>query len=494
MGDPNLEAGSNLKRWREHPAAYVEERFGVKPDPAQAEALEAFPHQPRIAMQACTGAGKTSTLAWIGWNFLLTRPNPMIGATSISGPNLQANLWTEMARWRKVDPMLDNLFEQTSKSITNRQSPDTWKMEARTWDRSADANNMGNSLRGIHAEYVMWLMDETGGYPDALLPTCEAIFSGSPKEAHIVQAGNPIKRSGPLWKAASSGRRSWYVIEITADPDAPNRTPRVSVEHARQQIEDWGGRDNPFVMVNILGKFPLSDFNALISPDEVQEAMKRYYRPDAYQNMPRVMGVDVAREGDDASAIFCRQGIQSFPIIKLRGVTSIPGAGRVARKWEDWDADACFIDMGGGFGAGWYDQLVAVGRAPIGIDFGGAAHLNSRYANKRTEMYFDACEWIKRGGALPPSPEITAALTQTNYTFEKVGSRMILEPKLLVKKKIGYSPDEADAFVLTFAEPVTKAARTGPQRMAVDYDPFREAHAGFNLKSAIDSSYDPMKG
>lgn len=492
MGDPNLEAGSNLKRWREHPAAHVEERFGVKPDPAQAEALEAFPHQPRIALQACTGSGKTACLSWIGWNFLLTRPHPMIGATSISGPNLSAGLATEMARWRKVDPMLNQLFDQTSKSITNKQSPETWKMEFRTWDRSADANNVGNSLRGIHSEYVMWLLDETGGYPDALLPTCEAIFSGSPKEAHIVQAGNPIRRAGPLWKAASSARASWYVIEITADPDDPKRTPRVSIEHARQQIQDWGGRESPFVMVNVLGKFPLADFNALISTEECEAAMKRYYRPNEYEAAPRVLGVDVAQEGDDASVIFSRQGLQSFPMIKKRNINSIQGAGLVARKWEDWEADACFIDDTGGFGAGWIDQLMTLGKAPIGIKFSESAHEAGRYANKRTEMYFDACEWIKRGGALPPSPEITAALTQTLYTFK--GDRLLLEPKKLVKAKLGYSPDEADALVLTFAEPVAKKPRaTGRPKNIAEYDPFREAHAGFNLKSAIDSSYDSFK-
>lgn len=491
MGDPNLDAGSNIKRWREHPAAYVEERFKVKPDPAQAEALEAFPHNPRIAMQACTGSGKTATLAWLGWNFMLTRPNPVIGATSISGKNLQAGLWTEFARWRKIDPMLDGLFEQTSTKIFNRESPETWKIEARTWDRSADQNNIGNSLRGLHAEYIMWLLDETGGYPDAILPTCEAIFSGSPKEAHIVQAGNPIKRSGPLYKAASAARRSWYVIEITADPDDPKRTPRVSVEHAIQQIEDNGGRDSPFVRVNVFGKFPLSDFNALISEDECTAAMKRYYRPDVIGDSPRVMGVDVAQMGDDASVIFCRQGLQSFPMIKKRDISSTQGAGLVARKWEDWDADACFVDNTGGFGAGWVDKLIELGRAPIGIHFAAKAHQESRYANKRTEMYFDACAWIKRGGALPPSPEITAALTQTLYGF--IGDRLLLEQKKEVKKKLGYSPDETDGFILTFAEPVTRASRAVKPRHTADYDPMREANAGFNLKSAIDQSYDPFK-
>jgi hypothetical protein len=208
--------------------------------------------------------------------------------------------------------------------------------------------------------------------------------------------------------------------------------------------------------------------------------------------MPRVLGVDVARQGDDASVIFARQGLQSFPMIKKRGINGIQGAGLVARKWDDWGADACFIDMTGGFGSSWFDQLLTLGKAPIGVQFSGAAHQAERYYNKRTEMYFDAVEWIRRGGALPPSPEITAALTQTTYTFK--GNRLLLEDKDLVKTKIGYSPDEADAFILTFAEPVTAAQRSPVKpRFTANYDPMREANAGFNLASAIDQSYDPFK-
>jgi phage terminase large subunit len=58
-------------------------------------------------------------------------------------------------------------------------------------------------------------------------------------------------------------------------------------------------------------------------------------------------------------------------------------------------------------------------------------------------MYFDFVEWIKRGGALPESDELLAALTQTTYTFK--GDRFLLEPKEAVKEKLGYSPDDFDA-------------------------------------------------
>ena len=62
--------------WKQKPHAMVEDLFGVTPDPPQRVALEAFPHAPRIALKARTGAGKTATLAWLALNFLLTRPHP----------------------------------------------------------------------------------------------------------------------------------------------------------------------------------------------------------------------------------------------------------------------------------------------------------------------------------------------------------------------------------------------------------------------------------
>ena len=90
-------------------------------------------------------------------------------------------------------------------------------------------------------------------------------------------------------------------------------------------------------------------------------------------------------------------------------------------------------------------------------DSGRAA--DPRYENKRTEMYFEAVDWIRKGGALPPdtSQELIAALTRTTYSFR--GDRLLLEPKDQVKARLGYSPDDADAFALTFAQPVAARDR-----------------------------------
>ncbi len=419
---------------------------------------------------------------------MLTRPHPIVGCTSISGDNLKANLWTEFSRWRAKSPLLMEMFEQTKTEIFAKESPKTWRIEARTWAKDADATQIGNALAGLHASYVMWLLDESGDYPDSVMPVCEGIFSGMPTEAHIVQAGNPTRLGGPLYRACTVARNLWKVIEITADPDDPKRTPRVSVETAREQIAQYG-RENPWVLVRIFGQFPPSDFNALIGPDEVSAAMRRYYRMDDIGNAALVLGIDVARFGDDQSVIFSRRGIQAFPMKKYRNIDSTQGSGIVARMWDDMNVDGVFIDNAGLGGGGWIDALGRLGKTPIGIDFGASPHDKSRYYNKRAEMYFDAVQWIKRGGALPESAELLAALTQTNYGFPKDGgAQFILEPKELVKKKLGYSPDEADAFVLTFAEPVSpvgqNANRTG--RHTFNYDPFAER----GLANAVNASMD----
>jgi len=465
-----------FKAWRDDPARFVRNVFGVRPDPWQDAVLAAFPHHPRLAMKACKGPGKTTVMAWLAWNFLLTRDDPKIAATSVSGDNLADNLWAEMAKWQAKAPLLAKKFEWTKTRIFNRERPETWWMSARTWARTADKARLGQTLAGLHSDYILFILDESGGIPDAVMASAEAALS-SCVEGHIVQAGNPTHLEGPLWRACTSERRLWHVTEISADPDDPKRATRVKAEWAKEQIEKYG-RDNPWVLVNVFGQFPPASLDTLIGPDECRAATTRAWRPEDIAYSAKVLGVDVARFGDDASVIFPRQGLVAFPPMRFRNIDGTQGAGVVARKWADWQADACFIDDTGGFGASWIDNLYRLGHTPIGIPFSGRAN-DPRYDNKRTEMYFEAVDWIRRGGQLPPgqaSHELIAALSQTTYSFR--GDRLLLEPKEQVKSRLGYSPDDADAFVLTFAQPVaagsygygTGGSRGTPGRALVDYD------------------------
>jgi hypothetical protein len=207
------------------------------------------------------------------------------------------------------------------------------------------------------------------------------------------------------------------------------------------------------VLVNVFGRFPPASLDALIGPDECAAAQKRAWREQDIAAAPRILGVDVARFGDDESVIFPRQGLVAYAPTRRRNIDGTAGAGIVAAKWRDWNADACFIDDTGGFGSSWIDNLRRLGRDPIGIAFSSRPR-DPRYDNKRAEMYFDAVRWIKEGGQLPPAgmERLIAALTQTTYSFRN--DKLALEPKEQVKARLGYSPDDADAFALTFAQPV----------------------------------------
>jgi len=127
-------AVDRFRRWKAHPAQFVRDVFGVVPDAWQEEVLEAFPHH-AAALQCAPARGreKPALLAWLAWNFLLTRPHPKIPATSISGDNLHDNLWAEMAKWQQRSPLLTQLFEWQKTRIVSRERPETWWMSARSW-------------------------------------------------------------------------------------------------------------------------------------------------------------------------------------------------------------------------------------------------------------------------------------------------------------------------------------------------------------------------
>ncbi len=364
-------------------------------------------------------------------------------------------------------------------------------MSARTWPKTGDRQQQANTLAGLHADYIMFVLDESGAMPEGIMASAEAALS-SCVEGHIVQAGNPTHLTGPLYNACVRDRRQWKVIEINGDPDNPNRAKRVDIEWARIQIERYG-RDNPWVLINVFGQFPPASLNALIGRQEVDEAAARYYRLDEIGHAPKIIGVDVARFGDDSSAICKRHGIQTFPLVVHKNIDSIQGAGLVAREAKQIDADAIFIDDTGGFGSGWVDNLRRLGFSPIGVHFNSAAHNKSRYYNKRTEMYFETVDWIKRGGAIPDDKELKDALVATTYTFK--GDRMIIEPKDMIKARLGFSPDTLDSLILTHAELIQpKQQLRQIVRRQVEYDPIRAFDAEIaHITGRTDDGYDPFR-
>lgn len=469
-----------VRKWKHDPISFVRDNFKVEPDEWQADALIAAAKNQRLAMKASKGVGKTTILAWIAWWFMATRTHPKIAATSISSDNLADGLWAEMSKWQQKSQFLQDQFEWTKTRIFCRDFPETWFMSARAWSKSATSEQQAHTLAGLHADNIMFILDESGGIPSSVMAAAEAALAndmGADTDAKLIQAGNPTHLSGPLYEASVRNRNLWHVIEISSDPDNPKRSPRVSIEWAKQQIEQYG-RDNPWVLVNVFGQFPPSSLNQLIGIDDVQKAMNRKVDSSNYEFSQKRLGVDCARFGDDSSIIFPRQGLMTFKYVEMRNARSNEIASRVIQAKNKWGSEVEYIDGTGGFGSGVVDFMIQKGFAPQEINFSSKANDHKKYFNKRAEMWFRMTEWIKRGGSLPKDQKLLAELTAPEYYFN--GNRLILEEKEAVKEKIGSSPDVADALALTFSddERTTSHGEYGVferaqerSRSSVDYDP-----------------------
>lgn len=489
------QASQKLRAWREYPAQFVHENFGVEPDAWQIDALNAlgggYNPRRRLGMKACTGPGKSAVLSWAGWHrlacFAAKGEHPKGAALSITRDNLKDNLWSELSKWQKRSAFLTQEFTWTKEQIYANDHPETWFLSARSFAKDADAESIGRALSGLHSQFPFILLDEIGDMPTAVGKAAEQIFTGSPTDAAIIAAGNPTSTNGLLYQVCTQLRGQWTVITITADPDDPKRTPRVDIELAREQIR-INGRDNPWVMATILGLFPPVGFRSLLGLDDVEAAMNRHYSRDKFDFAPKILGVDVAREGDDRSVIFPRQGLVAFKPKVFRNIRSNDLAGHVANAEDKWKADGIIVDGTGGYGSGVIDALNTMGRAPFDCQFAGKP-FSAKYANKRAEIYFALAEWVKAGGALPNIPELVAELTEPTYSF--VGDKMLLEPKEQIKKRIGRSPDYADGLACTFAFPV--AAKPQHPEMVersspIDYNPLVERQS--QPRDAFD--YNPL--
>ena len=200
---------------------------------------------------------------------------------------------------------------------------------------------------------------------------------------------------------------------------------------------------------------------------------------------PLIMGVDVARFGDDASIIRFRRGrdARTLPPIKLRGADTMELAARVADESCRYRVEAIFID-GGGVGGGVVDRCRQIGLSVTEVQFGSKSDRAPvgqdraiGFANKRAEIWGALRDWLS-GGAIDNDPDLIADLTgvEFGYVLRDGRAAIQLERKEDMKRRGLASPDNGDALALTFAYPVLASEVSRSHRPGrlyrSDYNPY----------------------
>lgn len=484
------EAGLILQDWAGNPSRFFWENFKVESEPwakrADGHYTAGIGKKTRIGLQAAVGVGKSFKLACWGWHKLATQGDqtkhegkyPVGYALSISAENLKSGLWKEMGVLYERSPFLQSQFNFSAEQITHKKHASGWWLRARSYRQTADPETQGGALSGLHGPWVFVLLDEVGLMHPQLGRRAEQIMSDKfIEDGFIGAAGNPTSTSGLLYAIATAGS-GWEVIRINGDPDDPECSHRIDKVWAAAEIKRFG-RDNPWVMSHILGKFPPGGLNTLLSADEVNDAMEnRKPSPDQWTWAQKRIGIDVARFGDDRTVLFPRQGLVAFRPVVMRNARTDAITARALHMIHKWGSEAEFIDDTGHWGHGVVDGLLASRRNARAVIFSDP-DIEPQYYNRRAGMIFRAVEWVRRGGSLPNLPEMKPELTQVQYGYK--GGKMIIEEKDQIKKRLGFSTDYLDALALTFAEPdmpssamLEASGRTGTARANDEYDPMAE--------------------
>jgi hypothetical protein len=278
-----------------------------------------------------------------------------------------------------------------------------------------------------------------------------AIFIGTPKGVNLFS---------DLYQQALKGEEGWgYDMRRADQTDALDP---AEVESARRQMSP------PQFAQEFDCDFSAAVANTVCPLDAVLAAQRRVPPRSVVDASPKILGIDVAREGDDRSVIFLRQGPASWEPKVFRKLDLMELCGQAAVVIAKHEPDAVFIDMTG-VGAGVVDRLRQLGHGVTGVHFGATAQPWSgepAFRNLRAAMWWRMADWIKSQGCLPEMPELVRDLTAPTYHHRNSAGSWQLESKDEMKDRGIDSPDLADALALTFALPVVKRSRFHDQESA----------------------------
>jgi hypothetical protein len=251
----------------------------------------------------------------------------------------------------------------------------------------------------------------------------------------------------------------------------------------RSKVSEFIGDVNRFKH-----EYPFTPEEAFEASDEdsfIKAMMVRAARntPSVHTTAPLVFGVDPAALGGDKFRVVHRKGRNITKIDTYPEMLPTESARRLAHDIKKYNPARVCIDAGG-LGLGVYSALLDMGykNRLVKIDFGGKALDPENNYNRTAEMYRKAREWLEDKPVSIHCDDKLASALQAELSARKHtwhnNSQLRMEPKAEVKKRLGYSPDTADAFILTFAEPIPETAQFGshmqrPIQVKIDgWNPF----------------------
>jgi hypothetical protein len=423
----------------------------------------------RAAVASGHGIGKSACVAWLILWVMSTRPWCRGIVTANTAEQLQTKTWPELGKWHSM-MLHKHWFKWTATQFYFALCPEDQRknycFDAITWSEERT-----EGFAGLHNanSAVCLIFDEASAIPDVLWEVASgALTDGEP---FFFAFGNPTRNTGRFRECFGRDRKLWWTRNVDS------RSVRITNKDYLQELVDQYGEDSDYVKVRVRGEFPSAGDRQFIGSELIDASLAR----EAVRDMgaPLLMGVDVARYGEDKTVLAFRRGsdARSIPWQKYRSLDTMQSAAMVIEAITTFNPQFVFID-GVGVGGGVVDRIRQMGFKVVDVNAGGRPDNPLKYKDKRAEMWGEMKTWLGRGGAIPNDRELIEDLIGPQYSFTDK-QQIRLERKDDMKKRGLHSPDVADALALTFASKAPHRAlhldrRNHNRRTArnVDYDVF----------------------
>ena len=461
------------------PAWAMRKILGIKPWSKQVELAEAVFHNLRTECSGCVASGKTFDAAAIVPLWLMRwAPRARVFSIAPSFRQVDTNLWGYIPRMVRSAELNGTPLGCKVFTVPRIEFSDELYYEGFSTDHP-------ENVHGIHGPHDLLIIDDAQGIPLALTEELENMMAGG--TAHILMLHNRVVSSGPSYDVAHKDAALWAHVSISFY-DMPNSDPKREKEWILgaltiQAVESWKkkyGEKSNFYRSKVLNEYPTAAPDTLIPLDWVESAFNR----KASTHGILVIGGDIARFGDDCSAMAPMRGrevqpVQSWHNFDLMYTAGIFAAALRAEMTPTGNSGIpttfAFLDVVG-MGGGPVDRLVEQKLPAIGVDCGEAAEgmvqhgdkyrpAKEVFVNKRSQMWWNLRECLDPAAkdqsrliSLPVDLELQAQLTEVKYRITSDG-RIEVEPKHApssskngrgqwgLKQRLGHSPDKADAVV-----------------------------------------------
>lgn len=459
----------NSQLGKEDPSWWIANNFGLTLWDKQKEIVESVLHNQRTSVRSCHGAGKSCVAAATAQWFLHTNENSLVITTAPTHRQVEEVLWGEIRHLHTISQLPGELLR------TQLRLADKW----RAFGFSTDDPD---AFVGHHAPHILVIFDEASGIAPEIWEAAEGVLTGD--GARLLSIGNPTDPASKFKEECDSPVTNSFQISAFDCPNLKhfNITEETLSKYSHIEVDKFLAENvtgplpfpgtglinpawvfdkyhrwkptSPMWKSRVLGEFPDQGSDCLIPIGWIERAVDN----DMPNTLPHEFGVDVAWMGGDENVVVERFGACARVIKKFHGMNKSDTLRILTTLVDEKNPEKIKVDSIG-YGAAVFDDLaqkyghnrvvqVNGSQSPTEIVLPGQKRV---FMNYRAEVYWSLRERFERNEISLTSADDDLINQLKIIKYEIKNGQIKIEAKEDMRKRLGRSPDYADALAYAFA-------------------------------------------